>query len=188
MSPPRNNEDVRIEILCEKLKIADISTEERDDLADDLRRAENCDDPGTKDILISNVRRAMSEPVRIRRELDSALREHQSHCDRAQDLEKAVASLSKACSDLAGLKGSGAVGAALEFTLPEALGGKPVRVSGGAVYLLIFVISVIVFMKVNDLRRASEVESIRAEVSRYVMTDYQSKHVTNHPAPTKREE
>ena len=185
MSPPRSKDDVRIEILCEKLKDADISVEERDGLADDLRRAEQCVDPGTKDILISSVRRAMSEPVRIRRELDSALRDHQSHCDRAQDLEGAVSRLTVVCTDLKSLRSPGS---SLEFSLPEALGGKVVRVSGGAVYLFIFVLSVIVFMKVNDVRRSTEIESIRLEVSRALMSGHTPQHMTNSAAAAKRDE
>ena len=173
MSAARAKDDVRIEILCAKLKEADLSVEERDGLADDLRRAEQCEDPGTKDILISNVRRAMSEPVRIRRELEIAMVEHRASCPRADGLAKSIDELNHRLDSERREAGS-----SLEFTMPEMFGGKKVQASGGAVYLLIFVVSVLIFLKVNNERRTAEIETIRAEITHTLSPA--------HPAPERK--
>lgn len=171
MSPIRSTDDVRIEILCEKLKEASLSVEERDGLADDLRRAEQCMDPGTKDILISNVRRAMSEPVRVRREIEGALAaaldKHEVSCSRASTLDRSLKELhGKVDLFHQDYTSSKQPGSSLELPLPKVLGGKTLKVSGGAVYLFIFVVSVLIFMKVNRDQRNTEAQTIHDELQR----------------------
>lgn len=166
MSPPRTQVDARLEVLCEKLKDAKLSPEERDGLADDLHRAEICSDPGTRDVLISNVRRALAEPVRVRREMESVLASHTTDCSRAASLDRAIVELNKRYEHDRKVVSESSI----EFSLPQILGGRKCRVSGGAVYMLIFVVASFVFYYLNTSRRSSELTELKSELKSEVMS------------------
>lgn len=165
--------DTRIEILCKKLTEADLLPEERDGLADDLHRADQCTNAGVKDLLISNVRRALSEPSRIRREVKSVLGEHQTECKRAADLEKDVKRIEGKIDSLREDRRKPQSASSIEFTMPQILGGKPCHIHGGAVYLVVFAVFVIVFWKASSERKEADLSILRSEI-RHAVTGHVS--------------